>query len=481
MTDLSGARCAIENLVRAEWDRQAAGRRIAISDPADDSHLFDAPVAGAEQIEAAVKAARAAAPDWGRTPAVARGAALARAADAVAARAGDLARLTTREMGKPLADAGGGVEAGVATLRQYAELGPLHRGRSLTGGPDATDLMIFEPHGVVAAITPWNDPVAVSCGLLGAALATGNTVVYKPSERTPATGWLLARLLAEHLPDGVLALVPGDGGTGALLVGQPLDVIAHVGSTATGWAIAAAAAGTGAKVLLENGGNDALIVDAGVDPQWAAAQAATGAFANAGQICVAVERIYVHEAVAEAFVTGLVAHARQLRIGPGLSPDTGLGPLVDRRHREQVHAHVADAVAAGARRQHGGRIPSGPGAFYPPTVLTGCTDDMLVMREETFGPVAPVAVVGSFEEALARASSGRYGLAASVLTRDMSHAQRAWRELPVGTVKINSVFGGAPGGAAHPRRSSGQGYGYGPELLDEMTQAKVVHWAAPPA
>jgi succinate-semialdehyde dehydrogenase/glutarate-semialdehyde dehydrogenase len=471
----------IEHRVGAAWRRVDADRRVTVRDPADGSELYAAPVAAAPAVADAVAAARAAAGGWARTPAAERAAALHRAADAVAAAADDLARLTTREMGKPLGDARGGVEAAVGTLRQYAELGAVHRGRSMQGGWGAADLMVHEPRGVVAAITPWNDPVAVSCGLLGAALVTGNAVVYKPSERTPGTGWLLAELLRGALPDGVLRLVVGDGATGAELVAAGVDVVAHVGSTATGRAIAAAAAGTGAKVLLENGGNDPLIVDAGVDPAWAAAQAALGAFANAGQICVAVERVYVHESLADAFLEELVARATGLRVGPGLDPATQLGPLVDRRQRDHVHGHVSQAATAGAKPLCGGELPAGPGAFYPATVLTGCTDEMAVMREETFGPVAPVAVVGSFDEALERAAAGEYGLAATVLTRDMGNAQRAWRELPVGTVKINNVFGGAPGGAAHPHGASGQGYGYGPELLDEMAQTKVVHWAAPPA
>jgi acyl-CoA reductase-like NAD-dependent aldehyde dehydrogenase len=470
----------IEKLVHEQWASVGADRRITITDPADGRELFAAPVSAPIDVETAVGAARAAAAAWARTPAAERAAAVHRAADGVAARADELARLTTLEMGKPLADARGGVDAGVGTLRQYAELGPVHRGRSLNGGFEATDLMVYEPRGVVAAITPWNDPVAVSCGLLGAALVTGNTVVYKPSERTPATGWLLARILSEHLPEGVLNLLLGDGEVGARLVEQPVDVVAHVGSTSTGRAIARATAGTGAKALLENGGNDPLIVDADVDPEWAAAQAALGAFANAGQICVAVERIYVHEAIAEPFLAALADRARALRTGPGLADGTELGPLVDGRLREQVHGQVEQAIAGGAKPLAGGEVPAGPGSFYPATVLTGCTDDMAVMCEETFGPVAPVAVVGTFDEALERAGRGEYGLAATVLTRDLANATRAWRELPAGTVKINNVFGGAPGGAAHPRRASGQGYGYGPELLDEMTQTKVVHLAVPP-
>jgi succinate-semialdehyde dehydrogenase/glutarate-semialdehyde dehydrogenase len=362
--------------------------------------------------------------------------------------------------------------AGVGTLRQYAELGPTHRGRTLAGNDDAIDLMAYTPRGVVAVITPWNDPVAVACGLLGAALVTGNTVVHKPSERTPATGWRLAQLLAPHFPDGVFSLVNGDGSVGAALAAAPVDVVALVGSTATGRSIAAACARTGAKALLENGGSDPLIVDADVDPVWAAQQAAVGAFANSGQICVAVERIYAHRDVAGPFLEALAAEAERWA--------ADLGPLVDRRLRDMVDDQVQRAVKDGARVLRGGAVPAGPGAFYPPTVLADCTDEMAVMRDETFGPVAPVVTVDSFDEALRRAADSPYGLAATVLTGSMSHAQQAWRTLPAGTVKINAVFGGAPGGAAHPRRGSGQGFGYGPELLDEMTATKVVHLEAPP-
>jgi succinate-semialdehyde dehydrogenase/glutarate-semialdehyde dehydrogenase len=431
-------------------------------------------------VLAAVADARAAGPGWAATAPAQRAAAVARAADAVAGQAAELARRTTLEMGRPGAQALAGVQAGVSTLRQYAELGPVHRGRSLAGTPEAIDMMVYEPRGVVAVLTPWNDPVAVACGLIGAALVTGNTVVTKPSERTPATGALLAELIAGVLPDGVLMHLAGGGAVGAQLVAQDLDVVAHVGSTVTGRTIALACARTGAKAILENGGSDPLVVDADVDPAWAAQQAATGAFANAGQLCVAVERIYVHRAVVTEFLRRLVDQARALRVGPGTDPRTQVGPLVDRRLRDAVHAQVVAAVDAGARLLTGGKVPDGPDAYYPPTVLADCTDEMAVMQDETFGPVAPVAAVDSFEEGLRRAASSPYGLAATVLTSSMAHAQRAWRELPVGTVKINDVFGGAPGGAAHPRSGSGQGYGYGPELLDELTVTKVVHLTPPP-
>jgi acyl-CoA reductase-like NAD-dependent aldehyde dehydrogenase len=453
---------------------------MRILDPADGSVVGELDVAGPAEVDEAVATAAGAGRDWARTPAAERAAMLHAVADLLAEQADGLARWTTREMGKPLGDARGGVEAGIGTLRQYAELGPLHRGRSLQGGWDATDLMVFEPRGVVAAITPWNDPVAVACGLLGAALVTGNTVVHKPSERTPHTGAALGELFAKVLPPGVLTTLLGDGTTGAALAGHAgVDLVAHVGSTATGRAIAAATAATGAATVLENGGNDPLVVDADVDPEWAADQAATGAFANAGQICTSVERIYVVEPVAEAFLDALVRRAEALVAGPGLDPGTTLGPLVDERLRTAVDRQVQEAVDAGATLLTGGVVPDGPGTFYPATVLTGCSPAMAVMQEETFGPVAPVAVVPDFDAALEGAAAGRYGLAAVVLTHRTEHAQRAWRELPVGTVKVNAVFGGAPGGAAQPRGASGSGFGYGPELLDEMTHTKVVHLATP--
>ena len=446
---------------------------LDVRDPRDDALVGRIPLCGQGDVDAAVAAAVKAAPGWARTAPGDRAGLLKAAGRALRERADEIAALQARESGKSAGDSLGGVEAGIGTLEQYAELGPLHRGRALQGGWDATDVMRFEPRGVVVVLTPWNDPVAIALQGLAAALVTGNAVVYKPTERTPLCGALVAQVLAEHLPPGVLQVVHGDGRTGALLVESPeVDAVYHVGSSATGRSIAQACARTGAHAVLEGGGKDACLVDAGVDPVWAAGQVALGAFANAGQICVSVERVYVHRDVAEPFVAALVAEAEQRAAQPQ--------PLVDDRQREVVDRHVREAVAAGATALTGGSVPDGPGAFYPATVLTGCTDDMTVMTEETFGPVAAVRVVDSFDEGLAAAARSSYGLAATVLTPDLAHAQRAARDLPVGTVKVNAVFGGAPGGAATPGRGSGQGLGYGPELLDELTRVKVVHWEPAP-
>ncbi len=467
------------NFIGGEWREPAAGDTVEVRDPATGELLSWIPAGTEADADAAVQAAVAAAPGWARTAPADRGAALKAGARALRERLDAVAELQTREGGKPLGDSRGGVEAGIGAIEQYAELGPLHRGSRLMGGWSAADEMVHEPRGVVALLTPWNDPVAIACGQIAAALVSGNAVVFKPSEKTPLSAVLCVEAIAVGLPPGVLNLLLGDGRAGAALVVHPgVDLVMHTGSTRTGQAIAQAAAGTPKKVLLELGGKDALIVDGDVDPEWAAEQAAIGAFANAGQICTSVERIYVHEDVAEPFVEALARRATELAVGPGLDPSTEMGPLIDDGQRAIVDAHVREAVDAGAEVRAGGGPVSERGSFYAPTVLTGVRDDMRVMREETFGPVAAVRVVASFDEALEAANASEYGLAATVLTGDDEHARRAARELEVGTVKVNAVFGGAPGGAAHPRKASGTGFGYGPELLDELTVTKVVHRGA---
>ncbi|MFD1720284.1 aldehyde dehydrogenase family protein [Amnibacterium endophyticum] len=446
---------------------------ISITDPASGETVGVLASADAGEARVAVERAALAFPGWAATPPAERGLRLRDAALALQARADEVAALNTRETGKPAGDAAGGVEAAVNTLLQYSELGPVHRGRQLRGGRMAVDVAMPQPRGVVVALTPWNDPVAVVAGLLGAAIVSGNTVVHKPSERSPHTGALVDEILAAALPEGVLVHVTGDGATGAALVEQPdVAVIAHVGSTATGRALARVGAERDVHVIRENGGNDALIVDRDVDPVWAAGQAALGAFANAGQICTSVERIYVHRAVAEPFLSALVAAADAWTTTSGQ-------PLVDERMREAVAGQVDAAVAAGATLLTGGTVPEGPGSRYPATVLADVPEDAEVLTEETFGPVAPVVVVDDFDEGLRLAAADRYGLAATVLTADMVNAHRAAALLPVGTVKVNAVFGGAPGGSAQPRGASGSGFGYGPELLDEMTTTTVVHFGLP--
>ena len=467
------------HLIGGEKVPSTGDEGIAVTNPSNGDGIGFIPAGTKEDADAAVAAAREALPAWSRMPAAERAGLVKEAARKMRGYAKEISELVTLEMGKTIDDALGGVEAGIGTLEQYAELGPLHRGKSLNGNFDAADMMVHEPHGVAAVVVPWNDPVAIACGYIGAALVTGNTVVYKPSEKTPLSAVWVATMF-DNLPPGVLNLLLGDDRAGRPLVAhEDVDLVLFTGSVPVGREILSVAGSQLKKAVVELGGKDPMIVDRGVDPAWAAGEAVTGCFANAGQICTSIERIYVHEEIADKFLKELIGRARALKVGDGFDPDCEMGPIVDEGQRSLIHRHVTEAVEAGAKLLCGGEIPEGPGSFYPPTVLTGVRAGMAVVDEETFGPVAAVEVVGSFDEALEKANETVYGLAAAVLTPDGANAQRAWRELRAGTVKINAVFGGAPGGAATPKKASGLGFGYGPELLDEVTATKVVHHAAP--
>jgi acyl-CoA reductase-like NAD-dependent aldehyde dehydrogenase len=471
---------AIPHLIGNAKVPSTSGEGVEVLNPATEVRIGLVPAGTPEDVAAAVAAARGALRGWSRMSAEERAGLVKATARKMREHAEEIARLVTLENGKPLDDALGGVEAGIGTLEQYTELGPLHRGKSLNGGYMASDMMVHEPYGVAAVVVPWNDPIAIACGYLGAALVTGNTVVFKPSEKTPLSAVRLVEMFG-GLPDGVLNLLLGDERAGRPLVThESVDLVLFTGSVPTGRGILETAGSQLKKAVVELGGKDPMIVDSGVDPAWAAGEAATGSFANTGQICTSVERIYVHEAIAGEFLRELTARAESIRVGEGTEPDTEMGPLVDEGQRELVHRHVREAVEAGAELLCGGEVPEEPGFFYPPTVLSGVRSGMAVVDEETFGPIAAVEIVPSFDEALKKANETVYGLAATVLTPDQEHAAKAWRELAVGTVKINAVFGGAPGGAGEPRKASGLGFGYGPELLDEVTTTKVVHHAVAP-
>jgi succinate-semialdehyde dehydrogenase/glutarate-semialdehyde dehydrogenase len=404
---------------------------LAVVDPATGDEIGSIPAGGVPEAHRAVVAARAAQGPWARTAPDARGALLKAAARRLHQHARELAELQTREVGTPLADSLGGVQAGIAAFEAFAELGPLERGR-----PPRGDLMLREPRGVVAILMPWCDPLAASCGALAAALVTGNTVVLKPSEKAP----LAAELLVSLLDLGpVLALLHGDERAARpLSTHAGVDLVMRPGEEAAGSHLA--------------------IVDAGVDPEWAAVEIAASAFAGAGQSCGSVERVHVHHAVAEPFLEALTDRARSLVVGPGLNPDTDLGPLIDADQRTWVHRQGQDAVHTGAELLTGGEPLARSGFFYPPTVVTGASDDALVNCGETRGPVVAVRVSLSFADALC---AERAGLA-SVLTPSHENAKRAWTELSARTVSVNAVFRGARAVAE-------------PELLDAVTRTKVVH------
>jgi acyl-CoA reductase-like NAD-dependent aldehyde dehydrogenase len=449
---------------------------VTIAETTQNHDRIALPGAGSEAVDAAIAAAVEAQQAWRRTAPGERAAALRAVAANIRADVDLLGDLLCAETGRLIGQARGSAAVAAELFDEAAVSGLLDAGRSLAGDPLAMDAVRREPRGVIAVITPWNDPYPAAAGLLAAALITGNTVVHKPSERSARAGAALAERISAALPPGVLTVLSGDGEVGAALVADPrIDVVAHIGSTAAGRRIAAAVGARGGRVLLENGGKDPIVVDAGVDSRWAAEQIATGAFTNTGQLCTSVERVYLHAEIADQVIRDLVELAEQRVVGDPQDPRTELGPLVDERQLSVVADHVDAAIAAGAQCLTGGRRLDLPGCYYPATVLTGCTDQMAVMREETFGPVAAIQVVADFDTALALANAGEYGLAATVLTPDLQHALRAADELDVGTVKVNAVFGGAPGGSADPRRGSGSGPGFGPALIGEFTALKAVH------
>jgi betaine-aldehyde dehydrogenase len=459
-----------------------------VYDPATGEPIAEVADATAADAERAVAAARAAFRSgvWSRITPGERAAVLDRMADLLEERADDFARTESRNTGKPLKFSSAfDVPLTIDNIRFFAAAA-----RNLEGKASGeyleglTSTIRREPIGVCASISPWNYPLNMAAWKIGPALAAGNTVVLKPSELTPLTALMLGHLALEAgLPPGVLNVIPGPGPEvgGVLARHEDVALISVTGSTRTGTSVMREAAGTVKRVHMELGGKAPFVVFGDADLEAAAEGAIVGAFANCGQDCTAATRIYVDDRVRDAFMERFLHKVDRLVTGDPMDDATNLGPLVSAAQRDRVHGFVERARAAGAIAERGGELPDGPGAYYPPTVLAGCTDDMAVLREETFGPVAPVVTVDSFESALVRAADSPYGLAATVLTGSMSHAQRARRDLPVGTVKVNSVFGGAPAGAAHPRRGSGQGFGYGPELLDEMTVAKAVHIEAPPA
>ncbi|WP_241248924.1 aldehyde dehydrogenase family protein [Rhodococcus sp. X156] len=465
-------------VVPAEGSREVRGTNPSTGQPG--TALI---AATREEVAAAVATADVARGVWRRTPPAQRAAALQEAARVVRADAQHLGEVLSAETGRLLGEARGSAEVAADLLAEAAVTGLLAAGRNLAGDPGAVDVVRREPRGVVAVLTPWNDPYPAAAGLLAAALVMGNTVVHKPSERSAAAGWELAVRISQCLPDGVLNVLTGDGAVGAAVAADPrVHVVAQVGSTTTGRAIAATVGARGGRVLLENGGKDPILVDAGVNPRWAAQQIATGAFTNAGQLCTSVERVYLHSDVSDAVISALLAIAETMVVGDPADPASDLGPMVDERQLQVVAEQVDAAVAAGAQCLTGGARLDRPGSWYPPTVLTGCTPDMAVLTEETFGPVAAIVVVADFEEGLELAEAGAHGLAATVLTPRMDHALRAAEHLEVGTVKVNAVFGGAPGGSADPRRASGSGPGFGPALLGELSALKAVHLEpAPPA
>src|SRR6266568_1000525 len=465
-------------------DLQIAARKITSVNPATGEVLRELECAGEGDVEAAVARAHAAQPAWAELGLRRRIGILREFQGRLYAKKSEIAAAITREVGKPLVEA---LTTEVLVVLDAARFlidnaWGLLRDEPVPHGNLVTKLksgwLVREPHGVIGIISPWNYPFSIPATETLAALVAGNAVVLKPSELTPLVALELAELLhAAGVPEHVFQVVIGEGPAGAALLRSPIDKLVFTGSVGTGKRIAAAAAERLLPVVLELGGKDPMLVldDANVDV--ASSAAVWGAFVNAGQACLSVERCYVHRSLYESFATACVAKAQKLRVGNGMDAHTDVGPMIEERQVRIVESHVEDAKAHGARVLAGGiRLPELGVNFYAPTVLADVTQDMRIMQEETFGPVLPMMACDDDDEAVRLANDSEYGLAASVWTRDRKRGERLARRIHAGTVMVNDViscFGisEAPHGGV---KASGVGRTHGRFGLDEMVRVKYL-------
>jgi len=418
-------------------------RRLRLASPATLAPLGEVEVLGPEDVHAAVERARKAQGDWAALSHEARGRVLRRAVRVLVERQDHFVDVLCDETGKPRAEALGELTATCDALEFYAK-----RARRLLADRTVPVHLMkskrlrisYRPLGVVAIITPWNFPFLLAANPSLQALVAGNAVLLKPSEVTPFSGRLLEELFeAAGLPDGVFQVLHGDGETGAALVDAAVDKVSFTGSVSTGRKVAEACARRLVPCTLELGGKDPMLVCEDADLDRAARGAVYGAFANAGQVCVSTERVYVVDSVADEFTSKVVEYTAELRQGP--EGEFEVGPMIWPRQLEIVERHVADAVSRGARVLFGGRRnPEYSGLFYEPTVLTDVDHDMLVMREETFGPVLPIMRVRDEQEALQFANDSSYGLNASVWTRDWRRGVDLAKAVESGAVVINDCM-----------------------------------------
>jgi betaine-aldehyde dehydrogenase len=456
-----------------------AGEPLAVENPFTEETITEVGTVSPEQLDAAVAAARSAQREWERTPAVERGEMLHEVARLLRERTDELARLMTTEGGKPLIENRDEVGWTAAAFDYYAEIGRDDAGRVIPSIESTQlSLVVKDPVGVVACIVPWNYPLLLLAWKLAPALAAGNATVCKPSELTPLST-LAAAACFDHLPAGVVNVICGGPEVGAALVGdERVDCVAFTGSVPTGKSIAATCAQRVARVNLEMGGKDAFIVCADVagELEIAARGGAWAAFLNAGQVCTSAERFYVEAPVYDEYVERFVDHTRSLELGDPFDPATDIGPMVSAKQRQKVAAQVEAAVAAGAEVVTGGDAGGHDrGHFFAPAVVVGAPPTSELLREETFGPVAPLSRVDSLNEAIEMANSTRFGLGANVYTRDLRAMQRCLRELKAGTVWFNDPLTDNDAGPFGGFKQSGLGRELGREGLEAFQETKHVH------
>jgi succinate-semialdehyde dehydrogenase/glutarate-semialdehyde dehydrogenase len=469
--------------INGEWRDAAAGGTFEVTDPATGKVLDRVADGGAADARAAIEAAAAAFDGWASLTAYQRSEKLYAAHQLMLERREDLAKLMTSEQGKPLRAARNEVGYAADFLLWFAEEAKRVYGQTIPSSrADQRFLVLHQPVGVCAAITPWNYPVSMLTRKVGPALAAGCTIVLKPAEQTPLCAIEVFKILDEiGLPPGVVNLVPTADPVpvGAELVGNPLvRKLTFTGSTEVGKLLMSQAAPTMKRVSMELGGHAPFIVYDDADPGRAATGAAMVKVLNTGQACICPNRLYVQRGIAEQFVSALAGRIGKMQAGSGFTDGVQIGPLVDQPSLEKVDRQVRDAVGKGATVVTGGqRLVDGPladGFFYAPTVLTGVTPEMVIYREETFGPVAPVIVFDDEDEVLAMANDTDYGLASYVYTNDLGRAYRSIERLRFGIVGVNDIN---PTAAAAPFggvKESGLGREGGQDGLSEYLDTKLV-------
>ena len=452
---------------------QLCKETFPVFNPANGEVIGRAPECTPDLLDMAIASANEAAESW-RADGAARSSTLLSVAAALEGNLEEFAALITEEQGKPLREAREELEAAVGDLRYYAGLSlPID-----TVG-DTDDLIvqvIRRPMGPIAAITPWNFPVGTAMSKLAPALAAGCTVVLKPSPYTPLSSLRFGELVQEVLPPGVLNVVSGNDALGALMTSHPLvRMISFTGSVATGKKIAATAAIDLKRILLELGGNDPAIVLDDADVEAVADGLFANAFANCGQICVAIKRVYAPQAVYGQLVDALADRARTAQLGDGQAAETDIGPLCNPAQRDRIEELVADALESGVKVAAGGSATGGSGYFYEPTVLAGLSGDERIVVEEQFGPALPVIQYSDIDQAIAQANNSRYGLGASVWTVDPERGRALAPRLESGTVWVNTHQSGIPGQPFGGLKWSGIGVEGGPWGMLAYTELQAIH------
>ncbi|MCC6909510.1 MAG: NAD-dependent succinate-semialdehyde dehydrogenase [Phycisphaerales bacterium] len=472
------------NLIGGQWVSAADGGTFEVIDPATDRPIAEVADCGAAETGEAIGAAARAFPEWSSRTAEDRGTLLHRLADLMMRDQQRLAHLMTLEQGKPIAEARGEIAYAAAFMYWAAEEGKRLYGETIPASSPAKRILVLrQPIGVVAAITPWNFPSAMITRKLGPALACGNTCVIKPAEQTPLSALALGELAIEAgLPSGVVNIITGDAPTiaGALFADTRVRKVSFTGSTEVGKILMKHAADHVVRLSLELGGHAPFIVFEDADLEAAVAGAMASKLRNSGQTCVCANRFFVHEAVYDDFATRLAAAMQSLKVGCGFDEGVQVGPLIDDNAIAKVQSHVSDAVSRGARIRTGGNLADlGQGysrRFYAPTVIDGFTPDMKVNCEETFGPVAPLRRFSSEDEAIAMANDSPYGLAAYFYTRDASRLMRVAEALEYGIVGANDGLPSTPQAPFGGVKQSGFGREGGRHVMHEYTNIKYVSW-----